>query len=77
MLVSAQQSIDLAAKSKPVKDSLKINYGVSYREDINDGGSANVRLAGESYYASPGRNMRRDELKRRQKGERASIVQDY
>ena len=36
-----------------------------------------MRLAGESYYASPGRNMKREELEVKQTRERASKVEDY
>ena len=60
-----------------MRETIKASFGVSYREDINDGGSANVRINGESYYKSPGRNMRKAELETRQKRERASKVQDY
>ena len=57
-----------------MREALKASFGVSYREHINDGGSANVRITGESYYKSPGRNMRRNELETRQKREKASKV---
>ena len=69
--------LDLAAESKPVRETIKASYGVAYREDINDGGSANVRINGESYYKSPGRMMRRNELETKQKMERVSKVQEY
>ena len=36
-----------------------------------------MKIRGGSYYASPGRNMRKDELEQKQKREKASIVQDY
>lgn len=57
-----------------MRETIKASYGVSYREDINHGGSANVRINGESYYNSPGRNMRKDEFELKQKRERASKV---
>ena len=60
-----------------MRETLKASYGVSYREDINYGGSANVRINGDSYYKSPGRNMRRNELETKQQNERASKVRDY
>ena len=65
LIAQADDKIDLAQESKPVRETIKASYGVSYREDINDGGSANVRINGESYYKSPGRNMRRKELETR------------
>ena len=78
-LISSQEqgSIDLAQESKPVRDVLKANYGVSYNERLEDGGGTNMKILGGSYYASPGRNMRKDELEQKQKREKASIVQDY
>ena len=57
-----QGSIDLAQESKPVRDVLKANYGVSYNERLEDGGGTNMKIRGGSYYASPDRNMRKDEL---------------
>ena len=62
LIVNTNESVDLSAESKPVREVIKASYGVKYREDVTSGGSANVRLDGESYYASPGRTMRRDEL---------------
>ena len=73
-MIKVEETVDLAQESRPVREVLKAGYGVSYREDPNDGGSANVRIKGESYYMSPGRNMRKDELELRQKKERASKV---
>ena len=70
-------SVDLSTESKPLRETLQANYGVSYREDINAGGSTNVRIQGESYYLSPGRQMRRDELENRQVRERQSKAADY
>ena len=60
-----------------MRETIKASYGVSYREDINDGGSANVRINGDSFYKSPGRNMRKTELDAKQQRERASKVKDY
>ena len=31
-------NLDLADESKPIRDTLKINFGVNYKEDVNDGG---------------------------------------
>ena len=76
-MIKTEETVDLAQESRPVREVIKAGYGVSYREDPNDGGSANVRIKGESYYMSPGRNMRKDELELRQKKERASKVQEY
>merc|ERR1712091_604153 len=61
----------------PVREVIKPNYGVQYKEDVTAGGGANARIAGETYYASPGRTMRRDELESKQQNERNSKVQDY
>ena len=76
-MIKTEETVDLAQESKPVREVIKAGYGVSYREDPNDGGSANVRIKGESYYMSPGRNMRKDELELKQKKERASKVHEY
>lgn len=65
LIVSTDESIELCQESKPVREALKANFGVSYREDVNTGGTANVRIQGDSYYNSPNRNMRRDELETR------------
>ena len=70
-------NIDLEAESKPVREVFKASYGVQYKEDLNEGGSANVRINGNSFYASPGRTMRRDELDIRQQKEKASILEEY
>ena len=60
-----------------MRETIQANYGVSYYENIDSGGSANVKLVGSSYYASPGRTMRRDELENKQVKERESKVKDY
>ena len=65
MIVSKDDSIELTSESKPVRESLKANYGVSYIEDIAKGGSANFRIKGKSYYEVPGRTMKRNELEKR------------
>ena len=62
LLTHTEDKIDLTEDSKPVRETIKASFGVAYREDINDGGSANVRINGDSYYKSPGRNMRKNEL---------------
>ena len=31
-------NLDLAEESKPIRDTLKINFGVNYKEDVNEGG---------------------------------------
>ena len=74
LITQQDDKIDLAEESKPVRETIKASFGVAYREDINDGGSANVRINGESYYKSPGRMMRRNELESKQKQERVSKV---
>ena len=58
--------IDLSAESKPVSQVIKPIYGVSYTENVNEGGSTNIRLDGNSYYETPGRPMRKDELELKQ-----------
>lgn len=58
--------IDLSAESKPVSQVIKPIYGVSYTENVNEGGSTNIRLDGNSYYETPGRTMRKDELELKQ-----------
>ena len=41
---SIENSVALNDESKPVREVLKANYGVSYREDVNEGGQANCRM---------------------------------
>ena len=77
LIAQQNDNVELSQESRPVRETIKASYGVSYREDINDGGSANVRINGESYYKSPGRNMRKKELESKQQRERASKVKDY
>lgn len=77
LIIKSSESIDLDTESKPVRDAIKTGYGVSYTENIDHGGSANVSLRGQSYYESPGRNMRRDELFKKQDRERGSKATDY
>ena len=31
-------SLDLSEESKPIRDTLKVSYGVNYKEDVNEGG---------------------------------------
>ena len=45
-MIKTEETVDLAQESKPVREVIKASYGVSYREDPNDGGSANVRING-------------------------------
>ena len=73
----SNDKIDLSAESKPVCQVIKPIYGVQYTENLLEGGSTNIRLDGESYYETPGRTMRKDELELKQQRERASKVQDY
>ncbi len=62
LILNANASIDLSTESKPVRDTIQTNYGVSYFENIDHGGQANCTLRGNSFYDSPKRNMRRDEF---------------
>lgn len=50
---------------------------MTYQENIDDGGSANVRLNGDSFYASPGLKMRREDLVTLMDNERASKAENY
>lgn len=77
LIQTQDQSIDLAQESKPVRDVLKASFGVTYKEDVEYGGVTNVRIVGESFYSTPGRQMRKSELEYRQEAERASKVHDY
>ena len=77
LIGNKNDKIDLSAESKPVSSVIKPIYGVSYTENVLDGGSANIRLEGESFYETPGRNMRKDELEKKQILERESKVKDY
>ena len=54
--------VGLEEHSKPVRDVMKANFGVEYKEDITAGGAANCRLTGESFYDSKDRTMTRGEL---------------
>ena len=64
-------------ESRPVREVFQAAYGVCYNESVNEGGTANVQLRGDSYYDSPGRNMRRSELIIKQALEKDSRVEDY
>ena len=77
LIVSKDAMVDLTAQSKPVRESLKANFGVSYVESVTDGGSVNVKIQGKSYYECPGRNLRKEELDLKQVKERASKVADF
>ena len=78
LLVNDNSSmIGLEEESKPVREVMKANFGVEYTEDITEGGAANCRLTGESFYASKDRNMTREELGSKQTDERISKVEDY
>lgn len=78
LIKNMHESLDLSQESKPVREVLKANYGVSYMEEASGGGGeTNFKLNGESYYMSPGRNMRRDELESRQVDERATKAKAY
>ena len=77
LIIKDSESIDLDTESKPVRDAIKTGYGVSYTENIDNGGQANCSLRGQSYYESPNRNMRRDELFKKQDRERGSKATEY
>ena len=77
LIVSKGDMIELTAESKPVRESLKANYGVLYVESTLHGGSANVKITGKPYYEVPGRNMKKEELDRKQMRERASKVAEF
>ena len=77
LIVNKDEILDLTVESKPVRDSLKASFGVSYIENVSDGGSVNLRLTGKSFYDFPGRNMRKEELEKKQKRERASKVAEF
>lgn len=76
LIVRKEDEVDLASQSKPVRESLKANFGVSYVENVNTGGAFNVKIKGKSYYDVPGRNMKREELERKQQQEQATKVVD-
>ena len=77
LIGNKNDKIDLSAESKPVCQVIQPIYGVSYTENLLDGGSTNIRLEGESFYQTPGRTMRKDELEQKQILERESKVKDY
>jgi len=77
LLASKDGKIDLTSESKPVRDVLKANYGVTYKENTMKGGQVNLKVAGQSYYAQPGRTMRKSELEAKQRSELQSKVQDF
>ena len=77
LLQNNDSSIDLDQESRPVREVFQATYGVCYNESVNEGGTANVQLRGDSYYDSPGRNMRRSELIIKQALEKDSRVEDY
>ena len=55
LIDTTNDKIDLSAESKPVSSVIKPIYGVSYTENILEGGSTNARLGGDSFYDTPGR----------------------
>ena len=64
--------------SKPVRDLINVEHGVNYEEDGFSGGGINIKLGGSSYHESPHTSrMRREDLRRRQIEERASIGSQY
>ena len=50
MIVTKDAKVDLIAHSKPVRETLRANFGVSYIENVGGGGSVNVKITGKSYY---------------------------
>jgi hypothetical protein len=69
IIKSTDQSICISS-FKPVREVIKPKYGVTYQEAVKRKGV--VKVGGDSFYNSPGRNMARYELKSRQKDERKS-----
>ena len=57
---------------------MQVNYGVLYQEEVSKGGKTNCLMGGQSVYDSPkARNMKLDELKKKQMQERATKIQSY
>ena len=78
LLVDDKQEVALEDCSKPVREVLKINYGVQYNEEVSKGGKMNCTMGGQSVYDSPKRKtMRLSELQKRQEQERQSKIQKY
>ena len=78
LIVNDEQEIALEDCSKPVREVMKINYGVVYEENISKGGKTNCTMGGQSVYDSPKRRgMKLDELKKKQEIERHSKIQSY
>ena len=77
LILNKDEKVELTQQSKPVRETLKANFGVSYIENVSGGGSVNVKITGKSYYECPGRTMRKDELENKQARERASKVADF
>ena len=78
LIVDDQQELALEDCSKPVRDVMKVNYGVHYAESVSKGGKTNCTMGGQSVYDSPKRrNMKLDELKEKQEKERATKIQVY
>ena len=59
LILNKDEIVDLTVESKPVRETLKASFGITYLENVSDGGSVNTRLAGKSFYEFPGRNMRK------------------
>ena len=78
LIVDDQQELALEDCSKPVREVMKVTYGVHYQEEISKGGKTNCTMGGQSVYDSPKRKtMKLDELKKKQEKERATKVQLY
>jgi len=50
LIVSKDTLVDLSTQSKPVRECLQANFGVSYIENTIGGGSVNVKISGRSYH---------------------------
>ena len=78
LIVNDKHEVSLEDCSKPVREVMKVNYGVAYNESLQKGGKANCSMGGQSVYDNPKRRtMRLDELKKRQDTERKSKIQTY
>ena len=78
LLVNDKHEVSLEDCSKPVREVIKVSYGVSYNESLQKGGKANCSMGGQSVYDNPKRKtMRLDELKKRQDTERKTKLQTY